>query len=205
MDERRRRPRNGVRMGWREPHGPSSHARGDGDGYPPWGWRDMPADGGESTAMGYGPGGEAYRMRGGAGGDADRDTDRDRPDPWTAFQPEGIARWSSAGERSQSHRGLGPRGYRRADERILEDVCDRLTDDPEVDASDVEVSVKEGEVTLEGSVDERRIKWLAEEIASRCLGVVDVHNHLRVARRRREEQVEAESEPRSRPHPRDGR
>lgn len=91
-----------------------------------------------------------------------------------------IPRWSSEGE--QSFRGRGPKGYRRSDERIREDICDRLTEDPEIDASDIELRVESGEVTLEGTVEERRLKWLAEEIASRCSGVADVHNHLRVAR-----------------------
>jgi osmotically-inducible protein OsmY len=37
--------------------------------------------------------------------------------------------------------GRGPRGYRRSDERIREDINDRLTDDWYIDASDVEVIV----------------------------------------------------------------
>jgi len=80
----------------------------------------------------------------------------------------------------ESFRGRGPRGYRRSDQRILEDVCDRLTDDHDIDASDIEVAVAAGEVTLEGTVTERHVKWLAEEVASGCSGVHQVHNHLRV-------------------------
>ncbi|HEU5059376.1 MAG TPA: BON domain-containing protein [Kofleriaceae bacterium] len=91
-----------------------------------------------------------------------------------------MPRWSSSAE--QSFRGRGPRGYRRSDERIREDICDRLTEDHDIDASDIDIKVEGGEVTLEGTVEERRLKWLAEEIASRCSGVVDVHNHLRVQR-----------------------
>lgn len=83
---------------------------------------------------------------------------------------------------SESFRGRGPRGYRRSDDRIREDVCDRLTEDHDIDASDIDLKVEAGEVTLEGTVTERRLKWLAEEIASSCSGVVDVHNHLRVKR-----------------------
>lgn len=81
-----------------------------------------------------------------------------------------------------SYTGRGPRGYQRTDERIREDVCDRLTEDHDIDASDIDLKVEAGEVTLEGTVTERRLKWLAEEIASSCSGVVDVHNHLRVKR-----------------------
>lgn len=86
------------------------------------------------------------------------------------------------GDAPRSNRGRGPRNYQRPDERIREDVCDLLTVDEEVDATDIEVTVASGVVTLGGSVDERRIKWLAEEIATRCLGVKEVQNRLRVTR-----------------------
>jgi hypothetical protein len=78
------------------------------------------------------------------------------------------------------HTGRGPRGYRRADERIREDVCEFLTEDGHVDASRVEVRVEDGEVTLEGSVDSREQKRRAEDLAEIVLGVVDVHNRLRL-------------------------
>jgi hypothetical protein len=35
-------------------------------------------------------------------------------------------------ERQGRHRGRGPKGYTRSDDRIREEVCDRLTDDPVV-------------------------------------------------------------------------
>src|SRR5687768_5171077 len=35
--------------------------------------------------------------------------------------------------------GRGPKGYQRSDERIKEEVCDRLTADPDVDALEIEV------------------------------------------------------------------
>lgn len=78
------------------------------------------------------------------------------------------------------HVGKGPSGYTRSDERIREDVCDRLTDDPYVDATHVEVSVQGGEVTLAGSVDRREDKRRAEDIAERVSGVREVNNRLRV-------------------------
>ena len=77
--------------------------------------------------------------------------------------------------------GRGPRGYRRADERIREDVCDRLCDHPGVDASEVDVSIRDGEITLQGSVPDRWMKRLAEDLAEGVQGVNQVHNHLRVA------------------------
>ena len=79
-----------------------------------------------------------------------------------------------------SYRGCGPRGYRRSDERILEDVNDRLTWDGDIDAREIEVRVENGEVTLSGIVDDRRAKRLAEDIAEDISGVTDVHNRLTV-------------------------
>lgn len=76
--------------------------------------------------------------------------------------------------------GKGPRNWTRPDARIFDDVCEALTDDPRLDASDVEVSVEDGEVTLTGTVDGRRSKRLADAIADRVRGVKDVHNRLRL-------------------------
>lgn len=78
------------------------------------------------------------------------------------------------------HRGRGPRGYRRADDRIREELCERLEDHGAVDASNIEVKVESGEVTLEGTVSDRRSKRLAEALAEEVRGVVDVHNRLRL-------------------------
>lgn len=80
------------------------------------------------------------------------------------------------------HRGRGPKGYRRADERIREDVNDRLTDDSWLDARDIDVVVADGEVTLTGTVDSRRAKRRAEDIAEHVSGVSDVQNNLKVRR-----------------------
>jgi len=76
--------------------------------------------------------------------------------------------------------GLGPRGYRRSDERIREEICDRLTTHPDVDATDIEVRVAGGIVTLSGEVDDRHQKRVAEFIAEDALGVDDVSNELKV-------------------------
>jgi hypothetical protein len=78
--------------------------------------------------------------------------------------------------------GRGPSGYIRSDERIREDVCDRLTDDPHVDASAIDVAVESGIVTLQGQVSDRQMKHRAEDCAEHVSGVKDVENRLRVAR-----------------------
>lgn len=78
------------------------------------------------------------------------------------------------------HAGRGPKGYVRADERIREDVCDRLSWNDDVDATDITVLVSKGEVTLEGSVETRQMKRLATDLAEEVAGVLDVHSTLRV-------------------------
>lgn len=80
------------------------------------------------------------------------------------------------------HRGRGPRGYQRSDDRIREMVNDALEDDDHVDASDIEVQVQGGEVTLTGTVGDRQQKRRAEEAIEHLRGVRDVHNQLRVQR-----------------------
>lgn len=78
--------------------------------------------------------------------------------------------------------GYGPRGYHRSDERINEDVCERFTENGDLDATDIEVAVMGGEVTLSGTVATRSQKRLAEDIADAVIGVNEVHNRLRVQR-----------------------
>ena len=57
-----------------------------------------------------------------------------------------------------------------------------LTRHPDVDASDLEVHVEGGEVTLTGTVDGRAAKRLAEDVVEQISGVTDIHNQIRVAR-----------------------
>lgn len=83
---------------------------------------------------------------------------------------------------SNTHSGKGPKNYARSDERIREDVCECLTYHPNVDASEIDVMVKDGEVTLTGTVVDRGSKRLAEDITEDVRGVRDVHNQLRVVR-----------------------
>lgn len=80
------------------------------------------------------------------------------------------------------YRGRGPRNYRRSDDRIRDDINDRLTEHDWLDASDIDVSVSGGEVTLSGTVESRYAKRLAEDIAESVSGVAHVQNNLRVTR-----------------------
>jgi hypothetical protein len=116
----------------------------------------------------------------------------DRHGADTTFLPEDevetyvgpMRRYRRVGDRFRAqrgpHTGRGPRGYQRTDQRIREDVCEFLTEDGLVDASSIDVHVDNGEVTLEGNVTSRTQKRRAEDLTEIVLGVVDVHNRLRI-------------------------
>jgi osmotically-inducible protein OsmY len=84
------------------------------------------------------------------------------------------------GPASMGYRGRGPLNYTRSDERIREDLNERLTDADDLDASGITVEVSNGVATLSGSVDERWMKHRAEDLADGCSGVRDVHNLIQV-------------------------
>ena len=90
------------------------------------------------------------------------------------------AAWSGRGSGSGQFAGRGPKGYRRSDERIREDVSDRLMENPDIDASQVEVNVSDGVVKLTGTVDDRWSKRFAEDLTETVSGVTDVMNQLTV-------------------------
>jgi osmotically-inducible protein OsmY len=109
-----------------------------------------------------------------------------RDDRSSADAYRGDPRWngpSQAGWQSRpemGYSGRGPRGYQRGDERIREDICERLTEDSRIDASDVDVVVSNGEVTLTGSVRTREEKHSTETVVERIMGVREVNNNLKV-------------------------
>jgi osmotically-inducible protein OsmY len=78
------------------------------------------------------------------------------------------------------HHGKGPKNYNRSTERILDDVHQQLTDHPALDATDVEVSMENGDLILTGTVETRQAKRLAEDICEQVRGVKNVENRLRV-------------------------
>lgn len=86
----------------------------------------------------------------------------------------------------RDYAGVGPLNYRRSDVRILDDSSDALYRSPEVDASDIEVSVKDGVVTLKGTVESRVEKKVAEMAVEGLPGVVDVDNRLVIEKPRRQ-------------------
>jgi osmotically-inducible protein OsmY len=78
--------------------------------------------------------------------------------------------------------GKGPKGYKRSDERLREDISERLMQSGSIDSSEVTVEVADGTVTLQGTVPERRMKHEIEDLIDRCLGVKDIDNRVRVQR-----------------------
>lgn len=90
--------------------------------------------------------------------------------------------WRRYENRGPGFQGRGPKGYQRSDDRIREEICDCMTDDPVLDASEIEVAVEHGEVTISGSVTSREQKRRAEDVAESISGVRDVTNQLRVTR-----------------------
>lgn len=118
----------------------------------------------------------------------DRDRRRDEERTWFDRARDEVSSWMGdrdAMHRRQAdgeHRGRGPKGYRRSDERIRDDVNDRLTDDAWLDAQGIEVTVQDSEVTLTGSVRSREDKKRAEAIAETVSGVDHVQNNLRLDR-----------------------
>ncbi|WP_437667503.1 BON domain-containing protein [Sorangium sp. So ce1182] len=71
---------------------------------------------------------------------------------------------------------------------MREDICDQISEHPDLDASDVEVKVQNGEVVLSGTVRERRFKHQLESLAERISGVTDVRNEIRMYREQQQQQ-----------------
>jgi hypothetical protein len=113
-------------------------------------------------------------------------------------------RWNQGmrGGNEGQHAGRGPRGFKRADNRIEEDINERLTQHGMIDASDVEVRVMNGEVTLSGHVDRREAKRLAEDVAESIFGVKEVHNQIKVKQRNEGEENKHETDATGKPRER---
>jgi len=129
----------------------------------------------------YGTGERDQGQRSGQGYDA-RDRNQDRG--FLERAGDAVSSWfgdeDAQRRREADHRGKGPKGYTRSDDRIREDVSDHLSDDWMIDASGIEVKVESGEVTLSGEVDSRQTKRRAEDCIEHLPGVKHVQNNLRV-------------------------
>jgi hypothetical protein len=78
------------------------------------------------------------------------------------------------------HAGKGPKNWKRSDDRIRDDVCDMLERDSHIDASEIEVSVKDQIVFLNGTIESRIMKRHAENLIENIYGVLDIQNNLNV-------------------------
>ncbi|MFI5228272.1 MAG: BON domain-containing protein [Gemmatimonadales bacterium] len=123
-------------------------------------------------------------MRQGFGGLSDRQRSDDEDYPSRASTRADVQRGLQRGVEHAPHRGRhygrGPKGYRRSDARLLEEISDRLMAHPDVDASDIEVKVEGGIASLLGTVENRYQKRIAEYVAEDIMGVDDVSNQLKV-------------------------
>jgi len=99
---------------------------------------------------------------------------------WEGDTPAHDDRQREAPSSAASRRGRGPKGYERSDERLREDICERLIWNDDIDASEVSVEVRSGIVVLEGAVPERKMKHAIEDLADACLGVKEIENRIRV-------------------------
>jgi hypothetical protein len=89
--------------------------------------------------------------------------------------------WGQSGVMGRSqHRG--PKGYQRSDERLKEEICERLIARWDIDSSEVSVDVQNGKVMLEGTVPDRRMRHEIENLVDDCYGVLDIENQVRVQR-----------------------
>jgi BON domain-containing protein len=152
----------GGRMG---PGGSSTTGRGY------WGWESDRASGINMGTMG---GREGYNRESGYG-----------------FHGTDMGMGAPEEDRGP-HYGKGPKGYKRSDDRTREDVCDAIAHQGHIDASDVEVKVADGIVTLSGTVGHRKEKRRLEHLVEQCRGVHEVHNELRLKRAEATNETKAE-------------
>ncbi|WP_438029882.1 BON domain-containing protein [Sorangium sp. So ce233] len=136
---------------------------GSGGGSP---GRDPTGHGHDERHVGFGYGRRDYPVNRGYSPDAPARVEPERG-VWTA-------QITQRGPRASS----GPKGYTRSDERIREDICERIIE-AGIDAGDVEITVRGGEVTLAGTVRSREDRHLVEDIAEEARGVRGLESRLR--------------------------
>jgi hypothetical protein len=137
-----------------------------------------------------------FGSEGGPGGrpeERSRRSERERAEPLRGPNPLGagipstllgrdpgegrIADFPSGGQARR-----GPKGWRRTDDRILDELAESVARSG-VDAADVELHVSMGVVRLTGTVEHREDRRMLEALAWDVHGVEDVEERLRVRRR----------------------
>ena len=159
------------RGGWRDDYGRGAgrsdyYGRGGSSG------SEYGRDDRRFTTTGSGAYGEA-----GGYGTPDRDSGRRTAGDFEPTSWSYTEIWMIPGP----HTGRGPNGYQRADDRIKDDICERLTRHGQIDARDIDITVANGDVTLRGLVESRAAKRQAEDVAESVSGVREVRNELRTS------------------------
>jgi hypothetical protein len=165
-----------FRQDYGQPYNPDYGRMAQNRGMSP-DWSYGRGDYGRGSSMRGNPSRAGYGYnRGAFQPDFDRDFDFDADMGFEPVDYTYVEWWMIPGPES----GRGPQGYQRSDERILEDVCDRLMQHGQIDAADMTVTVENHEVTLSGTVNGRKAKRMAEDLAESVPGVSAVHNQLKM-------------------------
>ena len=167
-------------QGWDQTYG-NSYDNDDSNRFRNTGYRERSGMTRSNSNRNYGNRGDHDRNYGNAGYDRDRgwwDRTRDEVSSW--FGDDDAERRRDMDKKAGPHKGKGPKDYRRSEDRIREDVCYRLADDDMVDASDINVEIKDNEVILTGTVTSREEKRRAEDLVESVYGVQNVENRIRV-------------------------
>lgn len=105
------------------------------------------------------------------------------PHPMHQQHGYGLSQYASPTEPERGpHYGKGPKGYKRSDDRIREEICEVMSRQGYIDASDIEVMVEGGVVRLTGLVETREEKRALEQMADHVHGVEEVQNEIRLRR-----------------------
>lgn len=132
--------------------------------------REYPQGRGQSGQQGYGNQSERGMSSGRSG------LERSTGSYW------GAESGSSAQSNKGRFSGTTPKNFKRSDERIYEEICEKLSDEGHFDISEVEIKVEGGEVTLEGSIESRSDKHRIEILAESVMGVKEITNQLKIVK-----------------------
>lgn len=113
-------------------------------------------------------------------------SDRDQVEDRSPSGPDGDALAVGYGDEDERPPGVGELSggdalrEDRGDDRIRADVCAALAASADADASQIEVQVEDGRVTLTGTTADAGTRRAVEDVAAGCRGVRDVRNYVRL-------------------------
>jgi BON domain len=109
---------------------------------------------------------------------------------------QGGQGYGQGGQGQGQRRGKAPKGYQRSDDRLKEMICEKLMDEPSIDASEVSIDVQGQVVTLEGTVESRQAKYEIESLIDQY-GAKDIVNNIKVTKNQQGQGQEARGANRS--------